>query len=232
MKIDVIASGSKGNCYRIDDGKTALLLEAGIPIKEIQIALNFKLSKLAGCLISHRHNDHCKAVKDLIKMGVDVYAPADVFKTKNIKNHKAHAVEPLQQFELGTFAISPFECQHDVVNYGYQITSTHTGERLLFFTDSYYIKYRFTGLTHIMAECNYSMDALNASIEAGYVPAESKKRLMKSHMSIDHFIDFLRANDVSAVRQIYLLHMSDNNSRAAEFKREIQKITGTEVYFC
>lgn len=55
MKIKVIASGSKGNCYLIDDGETKLLIECGIPFKQIQIGCDFKLSSVAACLVSHEH---------------------------------------------------------------------------------------------------------------------------------------------------------------------------------
>ena len=39
MEIMPIASGSTGNAYRVSDGESALLLDAGIPIRAIQIAL-------------------------------------------------------------------------------------------------------------------------------------------------------------------------------------------------
>jgi len=55
MEIKVLASGSSGNAYFVSDGKTPLLLEAGIPFKEIQRGLNFRLQELVGCLISHEH---------------------------------------------------------------------------------------------------------------------------------------------------------------------------------
>ena len=60
MEIKVLASGSSGNAYRISDGETALLLDAGIPIRVIKEALNFQVRNLDGCLITHEHGDHIK----------------------------------------------------------------------------------------------------------------------------------------------------------------------------
>jgi len=42
-------------------------------------------------------------------------------------------------------------------------------------------------------------------------------------------LDFLRANDLSQVRKIYLLHLSDSNSDAKLFKLKVQEVTGKEV---
>ena len=36
MDIKALASGSTGNCYRISDGQTSLLLECGIPIRRLR----------------------------------------------------------------------------------------------------------------------------------------------------------------------------------------------------
>ena len=57
MKITCIASGSKGNAYLINDGVSTLLVECGVKLDMIKKATNYKLSELAGCLISHEHND-------------------------------------------------------------------------------------------------------------------------------------------------------------------------------
>ena len=83
-----------------------------------------------------------------------------------------------------------------------------------------------------MGECNYSTEAVQYSVQNGYIPAALVPRLIKSHMSLEHFIDLLKANDLSNVKQIYLLHLSNNNSNAEQFKEEVQKLTGTEVYVC
>jgi hypothetical protein len=49
-------------------------------------------------------------------------------------------------------------------------------------------------------------------------------------MSLETCKGFLRANDLSRVQEIWLLHLSDANSDAARFKREIQELTGKVVY--
>lgn len=233
MNITVIASGSSGNAYRIDDGETTLLLDAGIPLRLIKQALNFRVRDIAGCLITHAHGDHAKAAGDLAKAGVDIYTSKGTLDVCRLTGHRMKAVEALKEINIGTFAVLPFDVQHDAPDpLGFLLTSRATGEKLLYFTDTYYIKYRFTGLTHIMGECNYSMDIIEQSVRNGYIPPELVPRLIKSHMSLDHFLDLLKANDLSQVKQIYLLHLSNNNSDAERFKEAVQKLTGTEVYVC
>lgn len=55
MKIEVLASGSAGNCYVVDDGSTKVMIECGIPIKQIKRKGGFKVHEMSGCLISHEH---------------------------------------------------------------------------------------------------------------------------------------------------------------------------------
>lgn len=233
MDITVIASGSSGNAYRISDGDTALLLDAGIPLQRIKQALNFRVRDLAGCLITHAHGDHAKAAGDLAKAGVDVYTSQGTIDACRLTGHRMKPVKALQEVMIGTFAVLPFDVQHDAPEpLGFLLTSRRTGEKLLYFTDTYYLKYRFTGLTHIMGECNYSMDIVEQSVRNGYIPPELVPRLIKSHMSLEHFLDILKANDLHEVKQIYLLHLSNNNSDAERFREAVQKLTGTEVYVC
>ncbi len=233
MEIKVLASGSSGNAYRISDGKTSLLLDAGIPLKAIQVGCGFKVTQIQGCFVTHNHQDHSKAARDLIKLGIDIYTSQGTIDACGLTGHRVHPLKELQEITVGTFKVLPFDVQHDAPDpLGFLFTSNETGEKLLYFTDTYYIKYRFQGLTHIMAECNYDKETLQKSVDAGYIPIELVPRLMKSHMSLEHFLDVLKANDLREVRQIYLLHLSNNNSDEKRFKEEVQKLTGAEVYVC
>ena len=90
---------------------------------------------------------------------------------------------------------------------------------------TYYIRYRFPRLTHIMVECNYASDILQANVDVGLVHPAMRHRLLTSHFSLENVKEFLKANDLSQVREIWLLHLSDGNSDAERFKREVQALT-------
>jgi len=230
IDIQVLASGSRGNCYWVTDGRTPLLLECGIPYKEIQKALNFRVSEIAGCLVSHEHQDHCKAVKDIMKAGIDCYMSQGTAEALGMSGHRVNIVKAKQQFRLGTWAVLPFDTQHDVAEPLGFLLASQAGDKMLYATDTYYIRYKFHGLTHIMVECNYSLDILKRNMEAGAVPRGLKNRILKSHFSLENVKKFLLANDLSKVEAIFLLHLSDGNSDAERFKREVMELTGKPTY--
>lgn len=229
IDIQILASSSRGNCYLINNGITPLLLECGIPWKVTRQKLNFQTSSIAACLISHEHADHSKAWQDVAKAGINIYTSQGTINALNMEGHRIKPTKPLQQFEIGTWTILPFPIQHDAVEpFGF-LLANQSGDKLLFATDTYYIKYKFSDLTHIMVECNHSADLLKANVEAGKVPLPMKNRLIQSHFSLENVKKFLQANDLSKVREIHLIHLSDGNSDKDRFKREIQALTGKMV---
>jgi phosphoribosyl 1,2-cyclic phosphodiesterase len=230
IEIKALSSSSKGNCYRVTDGSTPLLLECGLSYKDIQKGFNFQMSSVAACLLTHEHNDHCKSIKDVMKAGIDVYASKGTFEALSITGHRIKPVKAREQFQLGTWTILPFEVEHDVSEPIGFLLANQQGEKLLFATDTYFIRYKFKGLTHIMVECNYSMDILNQNMADGFIDKGRKKRIMRSHFSLENVKEFLKANDLSKVQEIWLLHLSDTNSNADLFKKDIQKLTGKMVF--
>src|SRR5699024_6505144 len=230
IRIKTLASGSSGNAYLIDDGHSQLLLECGINFKDIQIALNFKTSNLAGCLVSHEHKDHSKGIKDVLRAGIDVYTSQGTADAEGIKHHRLKIIESKKTYSIGTWKVLPFDVEHDVNEPLGFLLMNEVGDKLLFATDTYYVRYRFKGLTHIMVECNYSMDILEENIASGRVHKAMKRRLLKSHFSLENVKEFLKANDLSKVQEIHLMHLSNDNSDEARFKREIQELTGKPVY--
>lgn len=55
MKLKVVGSSSKGNCYLIQNGEHYLTLDAGTPWRKVEIACEFQVSKIDACLITHGH---------------------------------------------------------------------------------------------------------------------------------------------------------------------------------
>ena len=233
MRITILASGSSGNCYRVSDGTTDLLLEAGIPFGDIQKGCDFNLAGLAGCLITHEHMDHAKAGEALMKRSVDVYTSQGTATARGWSGHRLHIARSMEAFTVGTFIIFPFDLEHDAEEpLGFCIMSKTTGEKLLYITDTKYVRYTFDDLTHLMCECNYDRDILLDKVRSEEIALSLAKRIMDSHMSIDTVLEMLAANDLRRLQQIYLLHLSEGNSDAAVFKERVQRLTGAEVYIC
>ena len=230
IKIKTIASGSTGNCYHLADGRTNLLLECGITFKKIQQAISFKISSLSACLITHEHGDHAKSVENIIRAGIDCYMSEGTANVLGLKSGPGIKIISAQkQFQIGTWSILPFDTIHDCAEpLGFLLVSGKN--KVLFATDTAYIKYRFNSLTHILIECNYQDDILQENINNGIVEYGMKKRLLETHMSLRQTIGFLKANDLSKVREIHLIHLSGRNSDAEFMQNEVIKETGKLVF--
>ena len=55
MLLKTIATGSNGNCYALINDNEILLLDVGIPAMEIKKEIDFKISNVVGCVVSHEH---------------------------------------------------------------------------------------------------------------------------------------------------------------------------------
>lgn len=223
MKFKTIASGSKGNCYVLETEKGSLLIEAGIPIKQIKKALGFDFSNIQGCLVTHEHGDHSKAIKDIAKLGIDVYASNGTLQALNCTSHRFIPMMPKKAKRIGKFEVLAFDTEHDSAEpLGFLIR--HEDKKMLFATDTYYLRYKFNNLTHIAIECNYVRSVMEEGFKNGTIDINRVARTMKSHMSLENLMEFLKSNDLSKVEEIHLLHLSDDNSSIPIIKNEIRKI--------
>lgn len=223
MRLTTLASGSKGNCYLLETDTGSLLIEVGIPIKKIKQALGFDFSSIQGCLITHEHKDHAKAIKDIAKLGIDVYASEGTLKALNCTGHRFIPLTPKKTKVIGDFKVLPFNVEHDATEpLGFLIR--YEDKKMLFATDTYYLRYKFNNLTHIAIECNYIRSIMEDMLEQGLLDIKRVTRTMKSHMSLEHLIEFLKSNDLSKVQEIYLLHLSDDNSNISVIKEGIKKV--------
>jgi len=212
VTINHIASSSKGNAHLVSDGETSLLLDCGVPVGRLRKALNFKLSSVAGCLIGHAHNDHIAAAKDLVAAGIDCYLSAEAAAgyAFNLTGNRVHIVNSGQQFEIGTWKIISFACEHDLPCLGYYLASGT--ERVLYATDTAFLRPRFQGLTHLMVEVNYDLESINRSVAEGRITMSQKKRVMETHFGLDNLLEFLRVTDLSTLKSVHLMHLSNDNS--------------------
>lgn len=230
MKLKVISTGSIGNAYILSNGDEALLIEAGVNFKEVKKALDFNLSKVVGCIVTHEHLDHCKGAADVMRAGIDLYCSLGTMKARSLGNQpRINQIKHNVAFNVGRFKILPFDVKHDANEpLGFLIEHPYCG-KTLFLTDTFYCKYTFPGLNNIIIEANFS----KAIIDKKYGPESDKEflrnRILQSHFSLENCKDMLSANDLSKVNNIVLIHLSDTNSNEVQFVKEVSELTGKNV---
>ncbi len=229
MKLKVLGSGSTGNCYLLETDKEVLIIELGVPIKEILKAID--IHKVVGALITHEHKDHSKSMKEAIQRGIKIYATTGTIrKCLEEKNYFCKEVTFRQEYKIGNFRVTPFQTEHDAAEpCGFVIKHKDMGT-LVFATDTYYVRYNFKRVNHWMVECNYSQELLDRNVELGHVPPRLADRIITSHFELGHVKEFFKTKDLSQTRNIVLIHLSDSNSNAAEFRQVIQRSTSKQTY--
>lgn len=233
MLLHVLGSSSRGNCYllRCKSGEV-LAIEAGVYFQRVKEALDFNIKSLVGCLITHEHGDHAAYAKDFAAYGVPLIMTQGTASGIRCTRAAYKAIGSVQKcrygqrLQAGGFTILPFHVQHDASEpCGYLIKHEECGT-ILFATDTYFLRYKFSGLNHIMLECNYDERILEARRAQGLVSDAQARRIVLSHMSLSTCIDTLLANDLSHVRTITLLHLSDDNSNEGKFVERVRTATG------
>ena len=130
MKLIVLGSSSNGNCYILDNGNEALIIEAGIRFQEVKKALDFNLRKVVGCVVTHAHNDHAKYIKAMVDSGFYTLALREVWTAKSVWDSRSLVVKEGKGYKMGNFKVLPFPACHDVPCVGYLIDHPDMGSSL------------------------------------------------------------------------------------------------------
>lgn len=137
MKIDILQSGSSGNCVILNK---IIALDMGVTwnkvspyIKDLQLVF-----------ISHEHSDH---FKDSTIKRITLERPAirfsggewlySKFISSGVLKQNIDVLEADTQYNYGAFQIEPVELFHDVPNFGLKILMN--GEKAIYITDTGYI---------------------------------------------------------------------------------------------
>jgi phosphoribosyl 1,2-cyclic phosphodiesterase len=230
IKLKILGSGSSGNSYAlIADNGEILAIEAGCKFMDFKKMIDWKISNVVGCIVTHEHLDHARYIKDFMQSGIPVYT---AFETQSaletITGERTIALSPNKSYQISSFTVVPFNVPHDteIECYGYLIKHEEMG-KLLFLTDLEYCKYDFSSMKveQIMVEANYSMDLVDRD-EPNY------EHRLRGHMSLDTALKFISTNDNPALRNVVLIHLSDKSGDPALFKQKTEETVkyGANVY--
>lgn len=211
-RISVLGSSSSGNGYIIHTDKESLVLEAGVPFKDVLDAVGYSLPCIKGILVSHKHQDHAKYIRQYQNYQIPVYSCKEVCDVyKGVK-----CLEHTKRYKIGGFSVMPLTVPHNADNFAYVIDHEEFG-RIVFATDLQTFNYRIKRIDHFMIEANYSEDII---IDAMCDGAEIRSR-SEYHMEIDKTIMAIENNASESLKNIILIHLSDGLSNADDFRKRV-----------
>lgn len=218
MKLKTIATGSKGNCHILTDSNgKSLILDCGVPIKEIKKGLSWNIQGVVGAIVTHHHLDHSKSVKDIERIGVPVLKPYaymrnDGFRTDCGFHVKSFDLTTIEDRWTHTDADGePCPC------YGFLITHPEMG-RMLYITDTGLIKWRFKGINHILLGVNYDKEMIRAESEM------KTSHIFSGHLEIRTACDFVKVNHSDCLQNVIMCHLSAENADKDRFIERMQEV--------
>ena len=132
LELCTLASGSSGNSLLVTDGRTHVLVDAGISCRRICTGLKelgVEPTELAGVLITHEHSDHISGLTTLTKqLRLPVYASPGTGRQLCYRiaflEELLRPVAPGEGFSIGGLAIESFPTSHDAAeSVGYALSA-------------------------------------------------------------------------------------------------------------
>lgn len=241
LELCTLASGSSGNSLLVTDGRTHVLVDAGISCRRICTGLKelgVEPTELAGVLITHEHSDHISGLTTLTKqLRLPVYASPGTGRQLCYRiaflEELLRPVAPGEGFSVGGLAIESFPTSHDAAeSVGYALSAG--GRKAAVVTDLGYVTEAvlrgIRGADLLVAEANHDVEW----VQSGPYPYHLKARILgdRGHLSNEAGAELAWTAVEGGARTVVLAHLSHENNtpaRAHEVVRGVLERRGAAV---
>ena len=221
MKVDILFSGSSGNCTLIRSEETSILIDCGKSARAISTALRSlgaELCTVDAIFITHEHTDHVSALGVILSkyhIPVHMTGPsAEKFFSERgaMPGLEIHPVE--YSASVGSLKISSFPLPHDsAAHVGYVVTD-EDGDRLGIATDMGHVTdeavSNLSVCRRVIIEANHDVGMLLA----GRYPEYLKKRIFspRGHLPNEDTASLACRLASAGVEVFALAHLSQENN--------------------
>jgi phosphoribosyl 1,2-cyclic phosphodiesterase len=225
MEVAFLGSGSSGNCAVVRAGRTAVLLDAGLSVRDTVSRLKgrgMSLDDVSALLLTHEHSDHVRGALDLArKRQLPVYATAGTARAAALPGPLFADVRIVRGGEEVTLGRDLFvrvtPTPHDGEESVCFVFADGSGRRVGVATDlghlSRVVADVLRGCEVIGLEANHDVDLLRG----GAYPAFLKRRILSEvgHLSNEDAAAGLRDLVTERTRHVVALHVSRHNNTFA-----------------
>lgn len=218
MRVTVLASGSRGNAALFDDGKTCVLVDAGISLATLRQRIAASGARKPDALVvTHAHGDHHRYAGEA---ALHFRAPVWVSESSRrvLPLHGAPVVNVFgarEPFRVGTLEVAPLPLPHDAAQVSLRITGSD-GRAAAIATDLGEVppslEAHLRGCATVLLESNHDLERL----WRGPYSYSLKRRVASSqgHLSNEQTATLLRRLD-RRVETVVLMHLSETNNLAS-----------------
>lgn len=216
MKVNILASGSSGNCIALTVDDKTILIDAGIAKTKIEkalLAVDIRPDDVRAIFITHAHKDHTKGLPLANKYKIPVFAGEEEWKDiKGVDDELQKIVEPIQ---IGNFGVMTFGVHHDAYEpYGYTVENIETGYKVAICLDTGHVDSEM--LSAMKDSDTYIIEANHEPkmVERSDYPDSVKARIVSEngHLSNQQTAEALGKLIRGKGEQIYLVHLSSSNN--------------------
>lgn len=222
MKVDILASGSGGNCIALRSGGTTILVDAGIAKTKIEkrlLEVGIRPNEIKAILVTHAHSDHVKGLTLANKYKIPVFASEGEWKSiKNVDSENQRIINAGQDFDFEKeFYICAFKTHHDAHDpLGFTI-SDYQGNKCSVCLDTGRVDDQMLEAmefsTIYIIEANHEPNM----VEVSDYPNSVKARIVShiGHLSNEQTSEALAKLINGTKERIYLTHLSSKNNMPA-----------------
>lgn len=229
MKVQTIASGSKGNCTIVLCNDTNLIIDMGISYLTLKNSLeenSLSFDNFNGILITHCHKDHTKGLSSLIKKtNIPVYIPEKMY--DSIKEYVPYprCIIIDDEFYINDIKINLLHTSHDApCSVGFIIRNND--KSLVYITDTGYINRKI--LNNIVGKDCYIIESNHDEVMLmdGPYPRFLKERVIsdKGHLSNITTAKYLKKIVGKNTKNIILAHRSETNNTEEKILEAIDNV--------
>jgi phosphoribosyl 1,2-cyclic phosphodiesterase len=217
--ITSLNSGSNGNCYYVGNAQEAVLIDAGICCRQVEIRmkrLGLSIDKVKAIFISHEHSDHIRGVEILAKKyKLPVYITPPTLRNArlSVPRSQIFSFEAYQPVQVGALSVLPFPKKHDACD-PHSFTITYRELTVGVFTDigqpCEHVIRHLGQCRAAFLEANYDEEML----EQGKYPIYLKRRIRggHGHLSNRQALQLFTSCKPSYMSHLLLSHLSQENN--------------------
>jgi len=219
MFIAALNSGSNGNCYYVGNREEAVLIDVGIPCREVEKRmkrLDLPISRIKAIFVSHEHGDHIHGVPAFskkYKIPVYITNPTLAGTTLRIPEDLLSSFNAYMPVAIGRLTITAFPKNHDAAD-PHSFMVDFEGIRVGVLTDigiaCRHVVYHFQQCHAAFLEANYDHEMLMK----GSYPVALKNRIKNGmgHLSNDQALKLFREHKPAFMSHLVLSHLSKHNN--------------------